>query len=116
MPSAKGLLVLCNTGNGFLQPDVIAYGLHHILGQNHKSIDWMIYMTYGLPVQISGMPEPGDLFTQPTRQGFQPMPSDFFDKISETWMKYISHGTVVREYIGIDHRALFGVEHVHDQS
>lgn len=111
MPTAKGLLVLCNSGNAFLQPDVLLYGLHHALGRDHSSIDYLIYLTYELPVQTPGMPEPGDLFTQPTREGYDPMPKELFRRIGDAWWSYLSRGTVIRVYDGGDHTRLFDVKH-----
>ena len=111
MPTAKGLLVLCNSGNAFLPPDVLLYGLHHALGRDHSSINWLIYMTHGLQVQLPGMPEPGDLFTQPVREGYDPMPDELFNRVGDAWMSYISRGTVVRVYDGGDHARLFDVKH-----
>lgn len=111
MPDAKGLLVLCNSGNAFLRPDVVFWGLHHALGQRHSSIDWVIYMTCGLPVQLPGLPEPVDLFTQPTRQGYEAMPSELFSRIKDAWMSYVAGDGYTRAYIGNDPNILRGVEH-----
>ena len=111
MPTAKGLLVLCNSGNAFLQPDVLLYGLHHALGRDFSSIDYLLYLTYELPVRIPGMAEPADLFTQPTRQGYDPMPTELFDRMNDAWWSYLSKGTAIRVYDGGDYTRLFNVKH-----
>ncbi len=90
MPDAAGLLVVCNTGNSLLRPDVLLHGLQRALGDRHSAINWLIYMTYNHPVQMDGMPYPGDIFSFPQRSGHTPMPRKLADRIHDAWMMYIS--------------------------
>lgn len=112
MPDAKGLLVLCNSGNALLSPETVFWRLCQTLrGPHHSSIDWLIYMTHGLPVQLDGMPEPADLFAQPVRKGFEKMPVDLFRRIEDAWMKHMTKQGPVRVYEGVDPKRLVGAKH-----
>lgn len=112
MPDAKGIMVLCNSGNAFLPPDVMLYGLRHILqGDIYSSVHWLIYMTHNLPVKLHGMLAPADLFIPLVRDGGTPMPQELYDRIHSAWMRYVSAGTVLLEY-GARPADLFDVRHV----
>ncbi|MGH6888448.1 MAG: hypothetical protein ACREHF_04520 [Rhizomicrobium sp.] len=115
MQDAKGLLVLCNTGNPFLAPEIIGYGLHHAMPHaRYRSIDWMIFMTHKLPVRVSGVSEPADVFARVLRDGFPPMPSDLFGGISAAWFHYLAKktGEPVKAYASDDPDGLFDVKHL----
>lgn len=95
MPDANGLLVLCNTGNPYLNPDLIGWALNRALQDQNRSIQWVIYMTYGLPVYAPNSRQPLEVFTSMYRKGVEPMPSDLQTRIREAWMARVSEGRVV---------------------
>ena len=107
MHSANGLLVLCNTGNAFLQPDVILYELHHALSDRHTSINWLLYFTCGLPIQRQGQ-QPAEIFAFAQREGYDNIPAALATRIKNAWLDCIACTQVERPN---DHSILFDAKH-----
>ncbi len=86
MPDAKGLFVICNSGAATLKPDVLLWRLARELEDGHPDIDWLLYLTYDLPIQFPDVPVPANVFGQPVRTGREPMPRDFYYRLNDAWM------------------------------
>lgn len=109
LPNARGLFVLCNSGVSYFTPHMIFYELHHVLsGQIYRTIDWIIYMTDGLPVKLPELSEPADMICPPHALGRKKMPKEFFNRIVEAWF---DHRGVQTIHFQPDHTILFEAKH-----
>lgn len=109
MPEAHGVLVLCNAGATTLTPHFVMHALHHALGNRHSSIDSLIYLTHGVPVQLPGLPEPTEFFATLTREGGKRLPAELGQRIQDAWMRHQSrNGGLVRIYGGRDAEQVYG--------
>jgi len=108
MPDAHGTLVLCNAGATTLTPHFVMHALHHALGNRHSSIDSLIYLTHGVPVQMPGLPEPTEFFATLTREGGERLPAGLGRRIQDAWMLYQSRNKdFVRVYGGTDPEQIY---------
>lgn len=82
MPTASGVLILANIGNPTLAPETVLNLLYHALGTQHTSITSGIFMTYGLPVKIEGLPT-ADVFAPFAREGFSPIDPELLVRIQD---------------------------------
>ena len=101
MPEAHGVLLLCNAGAKTLTPHVILDTLYHALGKRHSSINSAIFMTYGVPAHVLGVPEAVEIFQPASRLGYEPLPEAFVVKIRNAWMQHLSYKQPVRVYSGV---------------
>jgi hypothetical protein len=112
MPKANGVLVLCNTGNRTTRPDVLLHGLDRILGNKHSAIDWIIYMTYGLPITLPRLPFPTEIFANVARRGGTAMPESTFNGIRSAWLNHLRRFGSVTFVEATEQDQLFGAEHL----
>jgi hypothetical protein len=111
MPSAKGLLVLCNSGNPFLTPHMIFFGLDHMLKDHYSSIEWILYMTHNLPVHSASNPAGMDLLVPIKRPGYDDIPAELSTAILDAWLAHISAHKIVAEVQTSDANFLFDAKH-----
>lgn len=107
MNEAKGTFLLCNTGNTFLSPHVVLNRLYHTFRTQKSSIDWVIYMTFGCPVMLKEVGYATEIFAQPNRPGYDPMPSELFHEIKNAWMEYQAKKSPVTQISGLPQEVLF---------
>jgi hypothetical protein len=100
MPNAKGLLLLCNTGNRFLEPPAIGYFVWRALGHQLSSINTLIIFSFGIGHSAPGVPLPIDFWVPSTRDNGADVPNEFLDRVRDAWMQEASAGQVLFEIPG----------------
>ncbi len=111
MQNACGALVLCNSGNRTTRPDVLLHGLDRILGNKFSAINWVIYMTHGLPIKLPNIPFPTEIFANVVRRGGKAMPDELFGRIRNAWLDYRKRFGEVRFVEADGQERLFDIEH-----
>lgn len=97
MPNAKGLFLLCNTGNTWLDPWAIGHLAWRAIGHSLSSINSLILFSFGIGHTAPGVTLPAEFWVPALRKNGSDVPAELLDRIRGAWMSKASKGQLVFE-------------------